>query len=307
MNQIVEAKVSDVVSYVANATGDNSSRLKEVSAKIRNIISGDRKILSMPPEVISDAILKAMIPDKSLSFYKDVYFIPYGNQLNVEFSHNFLSKLAYKSGKIKKIETLLVFGGDEVTVDENGLHYKINPFDQSGEFKGILVLVKLSNGETIHNFVTRQHIENARNASRSKNNGPWKTWYYEMAKKVAIKNTFKSLDISQEVEEAISIDNENTDFSQAEAKEDMTSIESIMSAANIVDEVTNTLKDRGSTTTQIANGWILFDEGVLTEKELECSKAQPSTKHEGKIMCKLALLHKCLEEIVIETEVDNEA
>jgi recombination protein RecT len=307
MNQIAESKVNEVVVNISKVTGDTPTVMKELSAKIRNIVAGDQKIMAMSPEVISDAIIKAMIPDKALNFYKDVYFIPYGKQLNVEFSHNFLCKLAYKSGKVKKIDAYLVFEGDEVSVDENGLHYKINPFDQSGEFKGVLVLVKLSNDEIVQNFITKQHIENAKNASKSKNNGPWRTWYYEMAKKVAIKNTFKSLDISHEIDEAISIDNENTDLSRIEEKEDNSSIETIMSSANIVDEVINTLKDRGSTTVQVANGWVLFDDGILTEKELECSKAQQSTKHKGKTMCKLALLHKCLEEIVIDTEVDHEA
>jgi phage RecT family recombinase len=306
MNQVVESKVNDVVNYVANITGDTSAKLKEVSTKIRNIISGDRKILSMPPEVISDAIIKAMIPDKSLSFYKDVYFIPYGNQLNVEFSHNFLSKLAYKSGKVKKIETLLVFEGDEVWVDESGLHYKINPFDQSGEFKGIIVLVKLSNGETIHNFVTKQHIENARNASRSKNNGPWKTWYYEMAKKVAIKNTFKTLDISPEIEEAISIDNENNDLSQVNASyTEAETVEMAFQKGNILDEVMQELTSRGVVDPKISNGWIMFDEGILTEEEEKCAKVKRQDKYPGKVACKIAILHACFKAQAIDAEVEG--
>ena len=308
MNQIVESKVNEVVANISRITGDTTTTMKELSTKIRNIVAGDQKIMSMPPEVISDAIVKAMIPDRALNFYKDVYFIPYGSQLNVEFSHNFLCKLAYKSGKVKKIDTYPVFEGDEVSVDENGLHYKINPFDQTGEFRGILVLVKLSNDEIVQNFITKQHIENARNASRSKNNGPWKTWYYEMAKKVAIKNTFKALDISQEVDEAISIDNENTDLSKLNEKtEDNGDIEAIMSATNVADDIVEMLKARGSSTTQISNGWVLFDEGILTDEELACAKAQPSTKYPSKIMCKLALLNKCLHEIVIDTEIENEA
>jgi len=169
MNQIAESKVNEVVVNISKVTEDTPTVMKELSAKIRNIVAGDQKIMAMSPEVISDAIIKAMIPDKALNFYKDVYFIPYGKQLNVEFSHNFLCKLAYKSGKVKKIDTYPVFEGDEVSVDENGLHYKINPFDQSGEFKGVLVLVKLSNDEIVQNFITKQHIENAKNASKSKN------------------------------------------------------------------------------------------------------------------------------------------
>ena len=205
---------SQVVNLIAlqNSDIDNAMLMN----KINMIIAKTPKIASMPPDVISQAILKAMIPDQTLQDHDDIYFIPYGNKIDVSFSHNYLQKLAYRNGAIKLIETYLIYENDNVTVTEKGVSYSINPFrSDKGAFVGVMVVVKLSNGETKHGFVSLDHIEKAKKASKSSVGNAWRVWYDEMAKKVALKNTFKSLDISSEFNAAVIIDNENTDFSKS--------------------------------------------------------------------------------------------
>jgi phage RecT family recombinase len=182
--------------------------------KINMIIAKTPKISQMAPHIIAEAVLKAMIPDPTLQDHDDIYFVPYGNKIDVSFSHNYLQKLAYRNGAVKVINTFLIYEGDVVEFTEDGLSYKVLPFKPQGEFNGVLVDIKLANGERKYGTITKEHIEKARKASKSGNNGPWKEWYYEMAKKVALKNTLKGIDISKEFSDAISIDNEDTDFSK---------------------------------------------------------------------------------------------
>jgi recombination protein RecT len=227
------------------------------------IIAKTPKIASMPPDVISQAVLKAMIPDPTLQDHDDIYFVPYGRTIDVSFSHNYLQKLAYRNGAVKLIETHLIYDNDNVEVSENGVSYSINPFKKDrGEFAGVMVAVKLSNGETKYGFVGVDHIEKARKASKSGNNGPWKTWYLEMAKKVAIKNTLKGLDISPEFNAAVTIDNEDTDFSkanQAEAPSGADELEDMMvEASSSVNSAEEYIKSIG-VAFSVKGDWIAVD------------------------------------------------
>lgn len=204
---------SQVVSLITERNSDVDNGI--LMNKLNMIVAKTPKLASMPPDVIAQAILKAMIPDPTLQDHEDIYFVPYGRTIDVSFSHNYLQKLAYRNGAVKLIETHLIYDNDNVSVTENGVSFSINPFKKNrGDFAGVMVVVKLGNGETKYGFVDVEHIEKARKASKSGNNGPWKTWYFEMAKKVAIKNTLKGLDISPEFNAAVTIDNEDTDMSR---------------------------------------------------------------------------------------------
>ncbi len=250
-----------VVSLITAQNSDVDNAL--LMNKMNMIIAKTPKIAQMPPEVISQAVLKAMIPDPTLQDHDDIYFVPYGKTIDVSFSHNYLQKLAYRNGAVKLIETHLIYDNDNVAVTNEGVTFSINPFKKDrGEFAGVMVVVKLGNGETKYGFVSVDHIEKARKASKSGNNGPWKTWYLEMAKKVAIKNTLKGLDISPEFNAAVTIDNEDTDFSKtnaAEAPSGASELESMMVESSIsVNDAEEFLKSIGIAF-EIKGDWIAID------------------------------------------------
>lgn len=209
---------TQVISLISEKNSDIDNAL--MMNKFNMIIAKTPKILSMDAPTIAQAMLKAMIPDPTLQDHDDIYFVPYGRTIDVSFSHNYLQKLAYRNGAVKMINTYLIYEGDIVEITEGGLKYKVLPFTPQGEFLGVLVDIKLANGERKYGTVTKEHIDSARKASKSGNDGPWKTWYYEMAKKVALKNTLKGLDVSPEFSAAVTIDNEDTDFSKTKSKAD---------------------------------------------------------------------------------------
>ncbi len=252
---------TQVVGLIAEKNSDIDNGL--LLNKINMIIAKTPKIGTMSPENISQAILKAMIPDATLQDHEDIYFVPYGNKIDVSFSHNYLQKLAYRNGAIKLIDTLVIYSKDKVEVTENGVSYSVNPFSQDrGDFVGIMVIVKLGNSEVKHGFVTSEHINKAKSASKSGNGGPWKTWFMEMAKKVAIKNTLKGLDISSEFNDALSIDNEDTDFKKLEAPKEHNSaskLEEMMISGNkAAYNITHFMSSLGIEGEE-KEGWVMID------------------------------------------------
>ena len=261
-----------------NSDVDNASLMN----KVNMILAKVPKMSSMPPEQIAQAVLKAMIPDPSLENHDDIYFIPYGRTIDVSFSHNFLQKLAYKNGAVKLIETFVIYENDNVEVSEEGVTYKINPFKKNrGDFVGIMVKVKLANNELKYGFVDVDHIEKARKASKSGNNGPWKTWYLEMAKKVAIKNTLKGIDISPEFNAAVNIDNEDTDFrklsTDIEPTEAQNSLaDKMKTGSKSVIEVEKYLKENG-VVFDIKDKWVIVN---LLESEVGTEELM--SKFDGK-------------------------
>ena len=257
-----------VVSMIAERNSDIDNA--KLMNKINMIMAKTPKVTSMAPDVIAQAILKAMIPDPTLENHNDIYFVPYGKTIDVSFSHNYLQKLAYKNGAVKLIETYLIYEDDEVSVTEEGVTYKINPFKKDrGDFVGVMVKVKLRNDELKYGFVTAEHIEKARRASKSGNNGPWKTWFFEMARKVAIKNTLKSIDISPEFNAAMEIDNEDTDFRKEKASADnkeKNALENKMKAGSkSVSDVEDFLNSNGIVF-EIKDKWVIVK---LDESDLE--------------------------------------
>ncbi len=252
---------AEVVSLITaqNSDVDNAMLMN----KMNMIMAKTPKIMTMAPELISQAILKAMIPDATLQDHDDIYFVPYGRTIDVSFSHNYLQKLAYRNGAVKLIETHLIYDKDRVDVTEDGVTFAINPFKKDrGEFAGVMVSVKLANNEIKYGFVNAEHIDKARKASKSGNNGPWKTWFFEMAKKVAIKNTLKGLDISPEFNAAVTIDNEDTDFSkanEAEIPKAATELESMMkSSSENISSAEDFIKSLGIEF-EIKGDWIMID------------------------------------------------
>ena len=188
-----------------------SGNIDVLQLKIGAILEKTKTLGMLPADVISRAIVKAMIPDPTLEFYDDIYMVPRGQMIEVSFSHNYLQKLAMKSGAVKVFNVTAAYKGDTIKITQNGLEFNIDPFRASAKDEdliGVVVQLTLANGEIKYGAVTRDHIDKARSASKMKGGGPWKLWFVEMAKKVAIKNTLKGIWISDAYNQSVDIDNE---------------------------------------------------------------------------------------------------
>jgi recombination protein RecT len=83
---------------------------------------------------------------------------------------------------------------------------------------GAYAIARLPNGMVMREVMDYEQIEQVRAASRSKDGGPWSTWWTEMARKTVTRRLAKRLPIlDQRVAETIAADDDLYDFATANA------------------------------------------------------------------------------------------
>ena len=300
-------KYTSLEEHVVALITEKNSKLDNaiLMVKVNQIIAKTPKVASLPANIIAGAVLKAMIPDPTLQNHMDIYFVPFNGAIDVSFSHNYLQKLAYSNGAVRVINTYLVYESDIVEFTQNGLNYKIMPFQIQGDFLGVLVDIKLANGEHKYGTVTKDHIEEARKASKSQN-GPWKKWYFEMARKVGLKNTMKGIDISKEFADAVAIDNEDTNFTNIKDEdivaEKANMLEDAMrSGSNNLSKVEDMLLEF-NVSFKIIGDWVMMDEDTVDLEPFERFNLVRKEGKDGKLFGKVS---KIAELLLIEDAKDE--
>lgn len=123
-----------------------------------------------------------------------------------------LIKLMYASGEITYVDGAVAYERDLFKFrrgDNPGIDHE--PYDgdeDPGPVKAAYVIVKLKNGEVKREVMFRRDIEQVRNASKSKDSGPWKDWYDQQSIKSVIKRVWKQLPKIDRLERAIAHDND---------------------------------------------------------------------------------------------------
>ncbi|MCY8269643.1 recombination protein RecT [Bacillus sonorensis] len=142
------------------------------------------------------------------------YFVPFWNnkekRREVQFiiGYKGMIDLARRSGHIQSIYAHTVHEADDF-VYELGLHPKLihKPVTgQRGEMTHVYAVAHFKDGGYQFEVFSKQDVENVRKRSKSKDNGPWKTDYEEMAKKTVIRRMWKYLPISIEIQQQVAQD-----------------------------------------------------------------------------------------------------
>jgi recombination protein RecT len=111
-----------------------------------------------------------------------------------------LMKLARNSGEIASINAHVAYKGEKFCVvlgdDEKIEHERNLELADGAEPIGVYAIAKLRNGEVVREVLTKAQVEKIRNVSRAKGNGPWVTWWEEMARKTAIRRLAKRLPLA---------------------------------------------------------------------------------------------------------------
>lgn len=150
---------------------------------------------------------------------------------------NWVNKVAWMpmvKGVLKKIRSApgvasvhdgVVYKNDEFDfwIDDEGPHVKHRPsWDQSDkqdkDIIAVYALVRLTNGESQVEVVGRGDLNKMKQASKSgkNDNGPWSTWYAQMAKKGAWHRLAPKLPLPDDVMAVINRDEALYDFTQDE-------------------------------------------------------------------------------------------
>ena len=140
---------------------------------------------------------------------KEAYLIPYRikvgpgrhvDQCSLSISYMGMEQIAYRTGFVSLIQTVLVREGDvfEMWTDDKGRHVRHQELSDGGRVTHAYTMVKLSSGETFIEKMTRRELDACREAAANKNGGkiPW-TWQGEfrgeMYKKACLRRAWKHI------------------------------------------------------------------------------------------------------------------
>jgi len=120
-----------------------------------------------------------------------------------------LIELAYRSGRIEKIETFLVREGDEFSHganSERGRFFDWTPadYDETRPWIGVVAMAKIKGAGTVWAYLPKDRVEERRPSFWQST--PWKTHAEQMARKTAIRALAPYLPKSTEFGKAIEAD-----------------------------------------------------------------------------------------------------
>lgn len=128
-------------------------------------------------------------------------------------------KKVRNSGELLSIVANVVYEKDQFRyfVDDAGEHvlHQPNVTDaERGKFLCVYAIAKTKDGGVYVEVMSRSQIEQVRNVSKSKDSGPWRGWYDEMARKTVIRRLSKRLPMSTDLETVIQRDDELYELNQ---------------------------------------------------------------------------------------------
>lgn len=118
---------------------------------------------------------------------------------------NGILKKVRQSGELSTITSQLVYKNDSFKywVDAEGEHisHEPNMFSDRGEVIGCYALAKTKDGSIYIEVMTKEQVMAVKNASKSKDFGPWAgDFHYEMWKKTVLRRLSKKLPMSTDIE-----------------------------------------------------------------------------------------------------------
>lgn len=120
-------------------------------------------------------------------------------------------KLVRNSGELASLDALAVYKNDKFTyrpgMDPVPLH-EPDWFGDRGEVIGVYAVAKMKDGAAYVEIMNKQQVEKVRAVSRSGQNGPWKAWWEEMARKTVLRRLAKRLPMSTDLDEVLREDDE---------------------------------------------------------------------------------------------------
>jgi recombination protein RecT len=142
------------------------------------------------------------------------YLVPRKNKVTGTLEATFdpgyrgLIDIARRSGKVKAMDAKAVYQGDVFEYEE-GLDKKLRHVPSldaktRGDIIAAYAIARFYDGDPQIEVLTRADIDKIRNSSASKN-GPWLTWYEEMARKSAVRRICKFLPYDPVLEKAIEL------------------------------------------------------------------------------------------------------
>lgn len=122
-------------------------------------------------------------------------------------------RLVRNSGELLSITSQIVYEKDTFRywIDQDGEHLNHEPnfFSDRGRAIGVYALAKTKDGGVYVEVLTEKQVGDVKNASRSKEFGPWAgAFAHEMWRKTAMRRLIKRLPLSTDIDQVIKADEE---------------------------------------------------------------------------------------------------
>jgi recombination protein RecT len=112
-----------------------------------------------------------------------------------------------QSGEVAKVSAQVVYANDKFVVkygfEEDVEHVPPALNEPRGEPIGAYATAVLKDGSQLLEVMSLEEIERVRKVSRAANNGPWVSWFGEMARKTVMRRLSKRLPMSTDLEDEI--------------------------------------------------------------------------------------------------------
>lgn len=234
------------IEQVAPKKGLQASRIVHMAAQI---IWMNPKLHHCTPQSMLAAVMQAAMNGLNPSpQFQEVYFIPYGDQIQLQLGYRGFIKLCSKSALLNSIRADAVYDGDTFDV-ELGVHANIKhkPGPNYGDPKKVLqsyAIAHLQSGGVQFVVLPKARIERLRLKNKMQKGAPsgaWDTDYDQMAIAKAVKQLLKFVPLEDEYRSATFLDEHIASIDQINDKGE---IEFPMSQEGSAEVVTEPAKEQ---------------------------------------------------------------
>jgi recombination protein RecT len=135
---------------------------------------------------------------------REAAIVMFGNKAQAMPMIGGILKKIRQSGDVSYVSAQIVYSNDHfkwtLGFDET-IDHQPAPLDQEpGEPMAAYAVAVLKDGSRLLEVMRKSEIEKVRNVSRAKGNGPWVTWWGEMARKTVMRRLSKRLPMSTDLD-----------------------------------------------------------------------------------------------------------
>lgn len=218
---------------------------------LQTAVNNNKDLINANRQSLLGAAMKAaqdgLLPDNKesalVTFKDQVVYMP--------MIQGILKKVR-NSGELASISPHVVYENDvfQYWIDELGEHLKHVPklTGTRGDITHAYCVARTKDGAVYIEVMSKEELEQVRSVSRSKDGGPWKQWYGEMAKKTVTRRLSKRLPMSTDLELTIHADDEifNPPEAEEKPKEPKTTSSKLKKAMNLAPESQDESSENGT-------------------------------------------------------------
>ncbi|MCX7585052.1 recombinase RecT [Phenylobacterium sp. 58.2.17] len=151
---------------------------------------------------------------------REAALVTYGNKASyLPMIAGVLTKVR-RSGELETINAHVVYDKDVWSYtlgDEERIEHRPYMEGDRGKAIAVYAIAKTKDGGIYREVMSVSEVEQVRNVSRAKGNGPWVQWWGEMARKTVLRRLSKRLPMSTDLQQVFQRDDDHYDFRQQAA------------------------------------------------------------------------------------------